>query len=175
MGCYQSKTTDDDSDGSVYCKGRLSPMSSEGYHSGETASSLQHTYNGSLGYYTESVSSENDCLRGDLEMEIAMMSSMSKVMSKTSSPLIEKRLLRSHEMRLITTPSGSITSLDEVEPVSYSSWMDNLEHTPTYANAQNITKLPEALSGQFTPLGFPVYTNGRKLMKHYRRRLVTEL
>lgn len=174
MGCYQSKTNDD-CDGSVYCKGRLSPMSSEGYHSGETASSLQHTYNGSLGYYTDSVSSENDCLQGDLHMEIAMMSSMSKVMSKTSSPLLEKRLLRSNEMRLLTTPNGSVASLDEVEHVSYSSWMDNLEHTPTYANAQNITKLPEALSGQFTPRGFPVYTNGRRLMNFCRRRLVTEL
>ncbi|KAL5277012.1 hypothetical protein ACFFRR_002305 [Megaselia abdita] len=174
MGCYNSKTTDD-CDGSVYCKGRLSPVNSEGYYSGENASSSHNTDTGSLGYYTDSVSSENDCLRGDLEMEIALMSSMSKVMAKTSSPLMEKRLLKASEMRLITTPSGSVTSLDEVEQESYNSWMDNLEHTPTYANAQNITKLPEALSGQFTPLGFPVYTNGRKLLKHSRRTLVTEL
>lgn len=174
MGCYTSKTTDD-GDGSVYCKGRLSPVNSEGYYSGENASSSHNTDNGSLGYYTDSVSSENDCLRGDLEMEIAMMTTMSKVMSKTSSPLMEKRLISTSEMRLITTPSGSVTSLDEVQHESYSAWMDNLEHTPTYANAQNITKLPEALSGQFTPLGFPVYTNGRKLMKQHKMTLVTEL
>lgn len=173
MGCYQSKTTDD-CDGSVYTKGRLSPVNSEGYYSGENVSS-QHTDNESLGYYTDSVSSENDCLRGDLEMEIKLMDSMPKVMSKTSSPLMERRLMKGQEMRLITTPSGSVTSLDEVEHESYYAWMDNLENTPTYTNLQNITKLPEALSGQFTPLGFPVYTNGKKLLKQHRRALVTEL
>lgn len=174
MGCYQSKTTDD-CDGSMYCKGRLTPVSSEGYYSGENASSSHNTDSESLGYYTDSVSSENECLRGDLEMEIAMMSSMSKVMAKTSSPLMDRRMIRSNEMRLITTPSGSVTSLNEAQHESYGSWVDNLEQTPTYANAQNITKLPEALSGQFTPAGFPLYTNGKKLMKHYRRTLVTEL
>lgn len=111
--------------------------------------------------------------RGTLAAEVAFMCMMPSVMPKTSSPLLARRLPKSDDQfAFFTTPSGSIASLVLGEDeYSYNLWIDNLELTPTYAHAQNISRIPEALAGQFTPKGFPVsYTNPTRLTKVNRRR-----
>lgn len=108
----------------------------------------------------------NNYSRGPLADEVAFMCLMPSVMPKTSSPKMKRRMpMSGEEFALFTAPSGSIHSLIEGdEEVSYNCWIDDLELTPTYAHSQNITKLPEALSGQFTRKGFPVsFTDGKRL------------
>lgn len=134
--------------------------------------------NGSFGYYSESGNSSsvistpsNSCLKrtqdtsmttrpdspmpampltptpSDLQMEMYMMSHANGLMPKTSSPLSSRRDVTFDMVAAQSAPSQS-----------YKKWANYLQSTPAYM-LHNITDIPEAIAGHFSPLEFPAYTD----------------
>ncbi|KAM7347592.1 uncharacterized protein ACRADG_007139 [Cochliomyia hominivorax] len=130
--------------------------------------------NASFGYYSESMSTGSDastpshsCLRrtvdtklhddsppvsvtptpSDLEMEMYMMSRCHGLMPKTSSPIFHRRDVTFDAVAVAYPPSHS-----------YQKWAKYLQSTPTYM-LHNVTDIPEAIAGHFSPLDFPAFTD----------------
>lgn len=134
----------------------------------------QQHENKSFGYYSESILCEstistpinsrlklthNNCLilespRNDktrypnnLEMEMCMISNSSRLMPKTSSPIFHRKNITSDSIPISFSSS-----------YSYHKWASYLQNTPTYL-LHNVTDIPEAIAGQFSPLNFPAFTD----------------
>lgn len=128
--------------------------------------------NKSYGYYYESSSPSSspskDCLRrtqdtssltceeqavavtptpSDLEMEMYMMSHSQGLMPKTSSPIFHRRDVTYDAVAQASPPSQS-----------YQKWSNYLQSTPAYM-LHNVTNIPEAIAGHFSPLDFPGFTD----------------
>ncbi|KAL9883084.1 uncharacterized protein ACN427_010599 [Glossina fuscipes fuscipes] len=84
----------------------------------------------------------------NVKMEVYMMSRTKGLMPKISSPLCQRRDQSTDSLPTATTRRSA----------SYQKWVNYLEESPAYMS-QNITHLPEAISGRFCPLNFPAYTN----------------
>ena len=135
----------------------------------------QQQENKSFGYYSESISSEsttsqtptNSCLKRTqddslilenpmlrktrppnyLKMEMYMMSRSSGLMPKTSSPIVNRKIIM-FDAVAVHSPSSH----------SYHKWASYLQNTPTYL-LHNVTDIPEAIAGHFSPFDFPAFTN----------------
>lgn len=141
---------------------------------GEVLKLQQQQENKSYGYYSESMSSSSgvstpshSCLRrtqdtsiraesppltvsptpSDLEMEMYMMSRSQGLMPKTSSPIFHRRDVTFDAVAVASPPSHS-----------YQKWANYLQNTPTYM-LHNVTDIPEAIAGHFSPLDFPAFTD----------------
>ncbi|KAI8128088.1 hypothetical protein FF38_04880 [Lucilia cuprina] len=141
---------------------------------GEGAKMQQHQENRSFGYYSESMSTgsavstpSSSCLRrtqdtslnaesapvsvtptpSDLEMEMYMMSRSQGLMPKTSSPIFQRKDVTFDAVAAASPPSHS-----------YQKWANYLQNTPTYM-LHNVTDIPEAIAGHFSPLDFPAFTD----------------
>uniref|UniRef100_A0A1A9ULM1 Uncharacterized protein n=1 Tax=Glossina austeni TaxID=7395 RepID=A0A1A9ULM1_GLOAU len=84
-----------------------------------------------------------------VKMEVYMMSRTKGLMPKISSPICQRRDPSSDSLPMATK---------RLHSASYQKWVNYLEESPAYMS-QNITHLPEAISGRFCPLHFPAYTN----------------
>uniref|UniRef100_A0A1I8P9C3 Uncharacterized protein n=1 Tax=Stomoxys calcitrans TaxID=35570 RepID=A0A1I8P9C3_STOCA len=135
---------------------------------------MQHSY----GYYSESngsspvsTPSHTQCLRrtqdtssvreespepqavavtptpSDLEMEMYMMSHSQGLMPKTSSPIFHRRDVSFNAVAAASPPSHS-----------YKKWANYLQSTPAYM-LHNVTDIPEAIAGHFSPLDFPGFSD----------------
>ncbi|XP_075157054.1 uncharacterized protein LOC142230287 [Haematobia irritans] len=141
------------------------------------AARMQQNDHGSYGYYSESMSTgstpstpSKTCLRrtqdtsslreespepqvtvtptpSDLEMEMYMMSHSQALMPKTSSPLFQRRDVTFNAVAQASPPSNS-----------YKKWANYLQSTPAYM-LHNVTDIPEAIAGHFSPLDFPGFTD----------------
>ncbi|XP_065364411.1 uncharacterized protein LOC135957564 [Calliphora vicina] len=132
----------------------------------------QQQENRSFGYYSESMSTgsavstpSHSCLRrtqdtserpesppltpsaNDLEMEMYMMSRSQGLMPKTSSPIFQRKDVTFDAVAAASPPSHS-----------YQKWANYLQSTPTYL-LHNVTDIPEAIAGHFSPLDFPAFTD----------------
>lgn len=141
---------------------------------GEGAKMQQHQDNKSFGYYSESMSTgsgvstpSQSCLRrtqdtslrpdsplvtitptpSDLEMEMYMMSQSQGLMPKTSSPIFHRRDITFDAVAVASPPSQS-----------YQKWANYLQTTPAYM-LHNVTDIPEAIAGHFSPANFPAFTD----------------
>ncbi|XP_061392622.1 uncharacterized protein LOC133328092 [Musca vetustissima] len=128
--------------------------------------------NKSYGYYSESSSPSSspskNCLRrtqdtssltseepdvavtptpSDLEMEMYMMSHSQGLMPKTSSPIFQRRDVTYDAVAQASPPSQS-----------YQKWSNYLQSTPAYM-LHNVTNIPEAIAGHFSPMDFPGFTD----------------
>ncbi|XP_055913462.1 uncharacterized protein LOC129947051 [Eupeodes corollae] len=134
----------------------------------------------SYGYFSESISTSNtsslsfnpnEC---DLKMEMYMMTKISRVMPKTSSPILPTKYPSRHSP---SSPSSSSSSTSESalnsatnaqeivdQKRSYNKWKRHLQNTPAYV-LNDVTRIPEAIAGQFSPEDFPAYTDVRKCQR----------
>lgn len=136
------------------------------------AGQLPNEHNKSYGYYSESMSEgspSQTCLRrtqdtssltaeeeqavtvtptpSDLEMEMYMMSHSQGLMPKTSSPIFHRRDVTFNAVAEASPPSQS-----------YKRWANYLQTTPAYM-LHNVTNIPEAIAGHFSPMDFPAFTD----------------
>nr|XP_014092209.1 uncharacterized protein LOC106618839 [Bactrocera oleae] len=141
-----------------------------GYFTGSTddldSSCSSFSYNGLLLHTKDMSPSSNtssSCSKGDtssersgnqpvsnLKMEILMMRENVQLMPKTSSPFCARRDLSS---------CSSAVSYVDIAPPSdtYCLWRQYLQDAPAYSFA-NVTAIPEAIAGQFSPDDHPAYT-----------------
>lgn len=89
----------------------------------------------------------------DYDMEMFMMIAQKRIIQNTSSPLSNRKFSSSNsETFLVSNPVPIYTSSK-----SYTNFKSHVENTPAYT-LHNRTDIPEAITGQCSPLHFPSYS-----------------
>lgn len=92
----------------------------------------------------------------NLKMEILMVRENIQLMPKTSSPFCTRRDLSRYK-----TSSNEASNINLAPPSeAYCLWRQYLQDAPAYAFG-NVTDIPEAIAGQFSPQDHPAYTDLR--------------
>lgn len=121
------------------------PISIESSDSASFQTCVRHAQD--ISFQPESPSATVKPTTNDLEMEIYMKSYSQGLMPKISSP-ISIRKNEKYDVVSAETPSSR----------SYQKWANYLQKTPTYF-LHNVTNIPEAIAGHFSPLYFPAFTD----------------